>query len=79
MCSALRLADDQVFDLVLFDIDSWEVLAELQRAHVDLPVITLSGYAENADAIERGAQRLIQKPFDSSALLIAVGEDIRTH
>ena len=81
---ALRLADDQVFDLVLLDInmpdiDGWEVLAESQRAHVDLPIIMLSGYAENADAIERGAQRLIQKPFDSSALLIAVGEDIRTH
>ena len=68
---ALRLADDQAFDLVLLDInmpgiDGWEVLAELQQTQADLPV-----------GMERGARRLIQKPFDSSALLLSVGEDIR--
>ncbi len=81
---ALRLANDQTFDLVLLDInmpgiDGWEVLAELRQTHTDLPVIMVSGYAHHADAMERGARRLIQKPFDSSAMLAAVGEEIRTH
>ncbi|HJM88458.1 MAG TPA: PAS domain S-box protein [Dehalococcoidia bacterium] len=77
----LRLADDQPFDLVLLDInmpgiDGWEVLAELHRKNADLPVIMVSGYAQQAEAEERGARALIQKPFDSSELLSAVSEHI---
>ncbi len=79
---ALTIAGSESFDLVLLDInmpgiDGWQVLDELLLSHPGLPVIMVSGYAQHAEATQRGARGLIQKPFDSSALLEAVNEHIR--
>jgi CheY-like chemotaxis protein len=81
---ALRVAAGQPFDLVLLDVnmpglDGWHVLDELLRSDAGLPVIMVSGYAQQAEAEERGARGLIQKPFESSVMLAAVSEHVRSN
>lgn len=54
------------------------MLAELLQTDADLPVVMVSAFAQQADATDRGARGLIQKPFDSAALLSIVAEHIRS-
>ncbi len=80
---ALEIATRESLDLVLLDVrmpapDGWEVLRTLRTNNPDLPVVMVSGHALGAEALERGAHALVQKPFDSQTLLAAVQSHIRT-
>ncbi|MEM6927615.1 MAG: response regulator, partial [Myxococcota bacterium] len=68
--TALRLADEQPFDLVLTDVvmpemSGPELARELQRRHGDLPVLFMSGYLAEEQV---PADQLITKPIDVETL-----------
>src|SRR6185369_15505879 len=73
--TAIRLVDDQEFDLVLLDImmpgiDGVEVLKRIRTKHSreSLPIIMLTGKALNSKAVvdtfECGANDFLTKPID---------------
>jgi adenylate cyclase len=69
-------ADLVLLDIVMPDIDGYEVCRRIRRAPETafLPVvmITASGSQEKARAIEAGADDFVSKPFDQSELLARV-------
>lgn len=68
------------FDMVFCDIkmplmDGMEVLDEIQKAKLDVPVIMISGHGniETAvDAIKKGAFDFIEKPLDLNRILVTI-------
>ncbi len=68
------------FDMVFCDIkmplmDGMEVLEEIQKAKLDVPVIMISGHGniETAvDAIKKGAFDFIEKPLDLNRILVTI-------
>ena len=75
---ALKVLEDKVFDLVLLDVmmpevDGWEMLRRVQKRHGvgAIPVIMFSGRVDDgaAEAVSRGAQGFIGKPFDPESLV----------
>lgn len=65
------------FDLLLMDVqmpvmDGWSTIAELRARGCNTPVLMMSGHATEAEAIERGAEALLTKPFDHALLVDAV-------
>lgn len=76
----LEKAKNAVYDIIFCDIkmpqmDGMEVLAGLNEAKVDAPVIMISGHAsiENAvEAIKKGAFDFIEKPLDLNRILVTV-------
>ncbi len=76
---ALDLAARQRPDLVLLDVNmpapnGWEVLGSLLTSDPTVPVLMVSGYAVEDEALRRGARGLVAKPFDADE----VAEQIRT-
>jgi CheY-like chemotaxis protein len=66
-----------ITDVFMPDMDGFEVLTELKRLHLDIPVIALTGadprHAMFLDAIKQmGARAGFTKPIDATALLAAV-------
>jgi CheY-like chemotaxis protein len=62
-----------VLDLMMPVMDGYAVLAELAKDHrtVDVPVVVLSAKAipdEAGRAVDAGARRFLEKPFDPDAL-----------
>lgn len=76
----LDKAKNSLYDIIFCDIkmpqmDGMEVLAKLNEAKVDAPVIMISGHAsiENAvEAIKKGAFDFIEKPLDLNRILVTV-------
>lgn len=76
----LEKAKNTLYDIIFCDIkmpqmDGMEVLAGLNEAKVDAPVIMISGHAsiENAvEAIKKGAFDFIEKPLDLNRILVTV-------
>ncbi len=76
----LEKAKSEHFDVIFCDIkmpimDGMEVLNELNKASVDVPVIMISGHGniETAvDAIKKGAFDFIEKPLDLNRILVTV-------
>ena len=76
----LRQIAERPFDLVLLDLalpgaDGMEVLREIRRRDLGLPVIMITAYGtvENAvKALQFGAANFIQKPWDNEKLLADV-------
>ncbi len=74
--SALELARQQEFDLMLLDImlprkDGFEVCRDLRRAGVGLPIILLTAKTQESDKVlglECGADDYITKPFSPREL-----------
>lgn len=77
---ALQMVNETPFDLVFCDIkmpemDGTEVLAKLQKAHPELPVVMISGHGSidvAVDCIRKGAYDFIEKPLDLNRILIAI-------
>lgn len=84
--SALAKADDEDFDLVILDlglpdIDGLDVLAELRRRQVSLPVVILTARDEVSDKIsglDGGADDYVTKPFRFEELLARVRARLRS-
>jgi CheY-like chemotaxis protein len=80
----LKLAEGEPFDLMVLDlmmpdIDGYEVMRRLRSnpATRDLPIIVLTARTQAADydsAIESGADAYLPKPFDPDALHRKIGE-----
>ena len=73
-------AKNEQYDVVFCDIkmpmmDGMEVLDELKKSNIDVPVIMISGHGniETAvDAIKKGAFDFIEKPLDLNRILVTV-------
>jgi excisionase family DNA binding protein len=80
----LAALDEQPPDLVLLDVmmpevDGWEMLRRVQEKHGALPVIMFSGKVDDAEGAEaRGAQAFIGKPFDPQQLIDATKQLLRS-
>jgi two-component system, OmpR family, copper resistance phosphate regulon response regulator CusR len=78
--AALYLAQTGEFDLMLLDLglpgrDGLDVLTELRRKHVRLPIIVLTARSTTADVVtglDHGADDYISKPFRLAELLARV-------
>jgi len=80
----LRLAESESFDLMVLDlmmpdIDGYEVMRRLRSnpATMNLPIIVLTARTQAADydsAIESGADAYLPKPFDPDTLHRKIGE-----
>ncbi|MBV6632139.1 MAG: response regulator transcription factor [Alphaproteobacteria bacterium] len=69
-----------VLDLMLPDIDGYEVLRRLRAARVDTPILILSGLSEPDNKIKGfgiGADDYITKPFDKRELIARIQAIIR--
>ena len=83
---ALDQLETRVFDLMLLDVimpemDGYEVLARLKRnpVHRDLPVIMISALDETQSVvrcIEMGAEDYLAKPFDPVLLRARIGASL---
>jgi diguanylate cyclase (GGDEF)-like protein len=83
---ALRLVNEQTFDVVLLDImmpdlDGREVLRQIRHDHSDslLPVIMVSAKSQSEDVVEAlkiGANDYITKPVDFSIALARVNHQV---
>ncbi len=75
---ALKILEQQKVDLLLSDIrmpimDGFELISRAKQFQPDLPVLIMTGYGsiENAiQALHRGVDGLILKPFENTAELI---------
>jgi two-component system, cell cycle response regulator CtrA len=69
-----------ILDLVLPDIDGYEVLRRLRSAKVDTPILVLSGLSELDSKIKSfgiGADDYLTKPFDRRELVARVHAIVR--
>ena len=69
-----------VLDIMLPDIDGFEVLRRLRDSRVDTPVLILSGLTEAEDKVKglgTGADDYLTKPFDNKELLARIQAIIR--
>jgi len=75
--AGLAALDEEPPDLILLDVlmpevDGWEMLRRVQERHGvgTIPVIMFSGRVEGeAEAVKRGAQGFVGKPFTPEALV----------
>ncbi len=69
-----------VLDIMLPDIDGFEVLRRLRDSRVETPVLILSGLTETEDKIKglgTGADDYLTKPFNKKELLARIQAIIR--
>jgi two-component system cell cycle response regulator CtrA len=69
-----------VLDLMLPDIDGYEVLRRLRDARVDTPVLILSGLSEPGDKVKGlgvGADDYLTKPFNKEELIARIHAIVR--
>jgi two-component system, response regulator RegA len=79
MAQAAR-PDAAVVDLKLADEDGLTLLAPLRRAHAEMRIIVLTGYASIATAVKAiklGADDYLAKPVTASAVADALGRGVR--
>lgn len=72
--------DAIILDLLLPDIDGFEVIRRLRSADIATPVIILSGLSESKDKVkclEIGADDFITKPFERKELIARVQAVVR--
>jgi two-component system cell cycle response regulator CtrA len=69
-----------ILDLMLPDIDGFEVIRRLRSADISTPVIILSGLSESRDKVkclEIGADDFITKPFERKELVARIQAVVR--
>ncbi|NUU95261.1 XRE family transcriptional regulator [Marinitoga sp. 1135] len=70
-----EMPDLVILDLMLPDIDGFEVLKELQNMDYNIPIIILTAKNNQNDkllGLELGADDYITKPFDSKELILRI-------
>jgi len=85
--AALHAARTEPYDLLLLDLglpgcDGLEVLAELRRVSVDLPVLILTArdaVIDRVAGLDRGADDYLVKPFDLDELAARCRALVRRH
>lgn len=69
-----------ILDLLLPDMDGYEVLKRLRSAHIDTPVLILSGLTapdKKVKGLGSGADDYLTKPFDRTELVARVNAIVR--
>ena len=69
-----------ILDLMLPDIDGYEVLRQLREARVKTPILIISGLTEPDKKIKRlgiGADNYLTKPFDKGELVARIRTIVR--
>lgn len=69
-----------ILDLVLPDIDGYEVLLRLRAAKIDVPILILSGLSNSDQKIKsltRGADDYLTKPFNRGELVARIQAIVR--
>src|ERR1700722_19895659 len=69
-----------ILDLMLPDMDGYEVLRRLRAAHIITPILILSGLTEISDKVKGlgfGADDYLTKPFNKNELIARVQAIIR--
>ena len=69
-----------ILDLILPDIDGYEVLKRLRNSYVKTPILVLSGLSETEDKVKGfgfGADDYLTKPFNRDELLARVHAIVR--
>jgi DNA-binding response OmpR family regulator/DNA-binding SARP family transcriptional activator len=83
--TALKLANDQTFDLVVTDIklgklDGLDTLSEMKKGNSTFQSLVMTGYSTEADtirALKLGVGNYLKKPFSLDDFLVAVQEQVR--
>jgi FixJ family two-component response regulator len=73
--------DCLISDIDMPGMDGFELLRALRAARPELPVILITGYPDTLKRMASQADsnlRCFTKPFQGPALLMAIGESIRT-
>ena len=71
-----------ILDLMLPDIDGFEVLRRMRTARVRTPILILSGLSQSDDkvkALTAGADDYLTKPFDKEELLARIQAIVRRY
>jgi two-component system cell cycle response regulator CtrA len=69
-----------ILDLMLPDMDGFNVLKRLRAANIETPILILSGLQESSDKVKGlsiGADDYLTKPFDKEELLARVNAIVR--
>lgn len=69
-----------ILDLMMEDMDGWEVLRRMQEHRFDMPVIVLSARRLESDKIETlglGADDYVTKPFSPGELIARIQANLR--
>src|SRR5215212_3833504 len=69
-----------ILDLMLPDIDGYEVLARMRRAGLEMPVVILTARGEEVDKVRgfrTGADDYVTKPFGVMELLVRIQAILR--
>src|SRR5690606_15184565 len=77
-----RTIDLIILDLMMKEMDGWEVLRYLQSSRYDMPVIVLSARQLESDKIETlglGADDYVTKPFSLGELVARVQANLRRY
>jgi two-component system response regulator FixJ len=64
-----------ITDLRMPELDGLQLLRELRRRHVEMPVLIITGHGDiplAVEAMRAGALDFLEKPFDDQALLASV-------
>ncbi|OGK08493.1 MAG: hypothetical protein A2Y63_04220 [Candidatus Riflebacteria bacterium RBG_13_59_9] len=85
--TALRSIEEAAPDLIITDIkmpemDGIELLGEIRKRHLNVPVIILTGYGTLEDAmsaIRLGAKSFIKKPFDINQIISLIENIFAVH
>ena len=71
-----------LLDVMMPGVDGWEMLRRMQESHGmgSIPVIMFSGQVDSSDddALARGAQGFLGKPFNPQDLIARTKELLRT-
>ncbi|MCU7842930.1 MAG: EAL domain-containing protein [Candidatus Thiodiazotropha sp. (ex Monitilora ramsayi)] len=81
---ALQLLSDQSFDLILLDLnmpdlDGHQVMAHIYQHNIDIDIIVVSGettFNHATQALRKGAQDFLRKPYAPDELLRAVSNTL---
>jgi len=81
-CDLVKFYDYDIvlLDLMLPDMDGYEVVRRMRSARIDTPVVILSGLCRpqaKVKALALGADDFITKPFDTDELLARIRAVVR--
>ena len=74
--------DAIVMDVMMPGLNGWEVLSRLRQAHIDVPILVISGYTGDVSAesvARKGGTAFLRKPFRRDKLVRQVANLIRDH
>lgn len=79
---AVQVVGEQSFDVIILDLampgmDGLETLRKIKSEHLDAEIIMLTGHASiksSVEAMKIGAEDLMEKPVDLSALMDKIEE-----